>query len=321
MIKKYIKILVTLMISMIIIITPCITKAVPQVQIDNDNNSSANLETALQQARQSFVERVINFYNNHPHNACIYDYSDNRRVTIRNGYFSPGVYRFDCVGWVNYAIHWFYGLEYDYSFYLSTAGVFDARFRVIDVNNAIAGDILIDPATADEYGGFEYDGVNHVNYDTGGSTQHVAVYIGNGEIVDMWGNGSSYGGLGRRTVNSNWGESQDSTCRFAYAARLISLDGVHFGTLPDGADVVASGSIDSGSIDLGENASNFQYSGMPTTVSVSGSHSWGYYMNKISEVFNYIIGIMFNAIKSIPIFIADKVQTIITNALNYLNGN
>lgn len=62
-----------------------------------------------EEAGASLAQFCINFYDEH-HSQTTYDCSDNRAITYRDGTYDGTNYRFDCVGWVSYAVHWGLGL-------------------------------------------------------------------------------------------------------------------------------------------------------------------------------------------------------------------
>lgn len=86
---------------------------------------------------------------------------------------------------------------------------------------------------------------------------HVALYLGNNEYTDCVGNPVRISTIG------------STRYVFTQAARLISLDGVHFSpiddvpTLPENPD---GGNFDTEEVDLDEIAEGFVFDGMPPTV-------------------------------------------------------
>lgn len=80
-----------------------------------------------EEAGQALANFCINFYNEHAAQT-IYDYSDNRNITYRNGTFDGIHYRFDCVGWVSYATHWGLGLGgKDFTYFAQPPGFWTDR--------------------------------------------------------------------------------------------------------------------------------------------------------------------------------------------------
>ena len=309
MIKQYIKILITLMMSITIIISPCISRAVEETEGDSVASTEKKSKfESIEEARlylASWAEGFVNKYGYNAQNGLCW-YPGSNLYSLRGQSYKNypsrvnGHYYFDCVGWVSFAIHGALGLYFwdaasGNNGHVMTESVQDSEhfYHLDSISQAQRGDILQSP-----------------------SAPHVAIYLGNGKVADMWqmDNGGS-SGLQIRSLNG-WTMSGWSSCTFTQAVRLKNWDGAHPGALPDGANIVPTGSLSSDYVQP-----QFQYSGMATTVSTSQNKGFVYYIQKIGELYDYMIGIMFNAMKSIPISIADGIQGIITDALNFLSGN
>lgn len=285
MIKRYMKKIVTIMMLIAIIMSPYSLNVV--------EGADTNLDVTLEKNRNQIADFAEKFVSNSG-SRCIYN-ARKRGKTYRGKLPSSSDphYYFDCVGWVSFAVNRAIGITYSEcesgigGFVTPQKGVKDTdHFKKISISAAKRGDILVAP-----------------------SAPHVAIYLGGNQVVDMWS-----AGLAKREL-SGWTMTHWNKCTFTYAATLISLDGQNFGTLPDGSEITPP------DLESLSGAGGYEYSGMPSDVVVGGSYSVSYYIDKISELFNYIIGIMLNAIKSIPVSITERLQSIITNSLDSISGS
>ncbi len=268
-----------------------------------DDNYLNDPEKQLEYARKRIGDFAERFANNKS-NETEYDYTygPQRKDTYNNKPpTGSGPFIFDCVGFVDYVIHYSIGLtnekaENGWGGFVSPQSLIkDNRFSSIDVSQAQRGDVLIDPED------FEGD-----------TLVHVAIYLGDNKVSDST---TLTPTVEIRDINkvSNGFFEPKTHNTFTMAARLNSLDGVNYGELPGG--VQFTGPItDLDSLD-------FEFSGMPVTATFAGGYSLMYYISKIGDLFDYIFGIMFNGIKIVPVRIINGMYEIITNTFDYLNGN
>lgn len=349
LLKKIIPILSVILLCMTFSINTYTVVAVPSQlpAIEGDNtddiqnfleeDNTEDIELTLEKNREklaTFAEKFAKDKGNlctytRIHN--VYDSSD-EGVRARAATYqldpeeSNGPFLFDCVGWVSYAIHWalhisYSGAETGKSGFVTNNGVRDTSHfvKLKDLNSAKRGDILY---------------YRREDTEERKNSGHVAIYLGTDEsgqqmIVDCTQK------VKIRTM-SNW-QPGGQDAPFQNAATLCSLDGANFGELPGSIEISDStgseGSTGSGEsqggtsgdlsvdeVDLDDIINRMEYDGMPPDVTFNGGHSLMYYIDKIGEALDYLIGIMFNGIKVAIVAVIDGVQTIITNALEFLSG-
>lgn len=153
-----------------------------------------------------------------------------------------------------------------------------------------------------------------------GSSPHVAIYVGNGKIVDMVHGGLRYVGKDQLWEGYSWGG----------AARLKSLDGAQdLSAIGGGTDISTDVPIgttkprddidyDEDIVDLDE--LQFEFNGMPNVVVNAGGHSLMYYLSKIGEAFDYLFGIILNGFKVVPVGIINGLESWITSIFDSLNN-
>ncbi len=277
----------------------CISTCSNATSTAKAEESNSNIEVTLDNARNQIASWGESFCSSNA-GRCVYD--ANRRGETYMASDPQSTYYFDCVGWVSFAINRSIGLDFVPAHrgyneggggFVTPSGVKDTvHFAETSVQNAKRGDILIAP-----------------------NGPHVAVYLGNGQVVDMWNKG-----LAVRGINSSFTMTGWSGCTFTKAASLISIDGVNFGSLPGGVDVsdIPAGTITATEVNLDD--LQFNYSGMPTDVTNAGIHSFQMLINQIGEAMNYVIGVMFNGIKVVTVSIIEALQGILTNVFDALNG-
>ena len=274
---------------------------------ERETNGQTNIEVTLETAREQIASYAEGFATSPNGGLCRYDY--NKRGRTYEGLLpnsSDPYYWFDCVGWVNFAINRSIGIDFGPCHigaaeggggFVTPSGVKDtSHFASINISSARRGDILIAPAAP-----------------------HVAIYLGNGKVVDMWdtSTGLSVRGLSGFTM-TGW-----TACTFSEAATLVSIDGVNFGEIPDGTDFTFQypEGITEAEVDLDEIIDEMKFDGMPPDVTYGGTHSIQYYLEKVSDTFDYVIGIMFNGIKVVSVSILEGIQGIITGVLDFVCGN
>lgn len=149
---------------------------------------------------------------------------------------------------------------------------------------------------------------------------HVAIYLGNNKIADMCTNSHEYRANIRDVAITDDGYSEFDQILFEDVIRLVSLDGQNFDEIPDAPDVDdhgGGGGQHRGTIDLDKQ--NFKFNGMPTDVINAGTKSFQYYLDKIADAFDYLLGIILNGFKVIPLGITTGLENWITDILNSLN--
>ena len=267
-----------------------------------------------QELRANFVAEVVKFVreNGRPgKNICIYpdNVARERAITYENGTYSDGTYHFDCVGWVGYAIHYFLGLGADtYTEFVTPTGIVDtAHYTRQDLGTEMPGDILVvDPS--DQHG-----------------ENHVAIYIGNGQVADMFINPYR---LEIRDIPNHlaW-----SGVHYTYVAHLSSFDGIEFNPVPENddewlgwfTDFKPQGEIDNtddNPIDLDE--LEFEFQGNPAKVDFTPEKtiSIQWLFSKISQFVDYIVGIMVSSLKAAIVGWTSIIEGWINSAFKLLSG-
>ena len=227
-----------------------------------------------EQLRDKFVNDIVNFYNQHG-SQCSYSVSG-RTATYKNDLGpNAGSYQFDCVGWVSCAFHWFMGLGNEFftffvdptpPLYIDDGTHFQ---RIDDISQAQKGDVLV------------------------AIDQHVAIYIGNGQVLDMY--QDQYGGLGIRSINS--------TYNWDFVAHLYSFEGVTFTPIEGGSELpeegAEGGNWDVEEVDLDAIADTFTFDGMPPTMIYQDEKVdvFRWIFDGISGFMDFIAGLLISFIK------------------------
>ena len=328
LLKKIIPILSVILLCMTFSINTYEVVAAPERLQATEEGNTEDIELTLENARERLAVFAEDFaekkgkFSSYAKIDHLIDSDEGIRARAETYKLSPesnGPFRFDCVGWVSYAIHWalsisYSGAESGLSGFITNNGVKDSSHfaKLADITSAKRGDILI---------------YRRLDTEKRKNSGHVAIYLGINEAGQQMIADCRGGGVKVRKM-SNW-QPSGQEAPFQSAATLSSLDGVNFGELPGGIDLDntlgGSSSSDGGSItapeiDLDDIIMIMDYDGMPPDASFDGGHSIMYYIEKVSQVFNYLIGIMFNGIKVAVVGLMDGVQSIITNALEFLSG-
>lgn len=321
LLKKALRnIIVILLIIFVILstLTPKNVKARSNMQSVDPGGSGNNMTVA--QGRANIANFAVNFCNEHSAD-CVYNgnwslstIQTRRGQTYRSDDIAGKVYEFDCAGWVSFAIN--RALEIDYPQANSGSGGFilpkgiqdTTHFQEVSLSQIEPGDILYDP-----------------------DAPHVAIYIGNNQVVDMWvtienGVTKSSGGLKIRTINSSYTMTSWGACTFSGAARLVSIDGAHFdpieggATLPEGGS--ESGNWDTEEVDLDEIADKFTFDGMPPTIIHQDEKIdiFRWIFDGISGFMDYITGAIITLILKGPILgYTSYIERFVNNFLHGLN--
>lgn len=276
---------------------------------DSSETSSEDIAVTVENARQQIANAALNFANSEGGKCYYYSgegYEGVRAKTYHGGYPQES-YTFECVGFVNYILHQFLGLDYGSASngkggFVTPSGVKDtSHFGTIGIGQIQAGDILI-------------------------SSTHVAIYIGDNQVVDC-GQWSTV--VAVRHITSSYTMVEWSACTFTSAARLISVDGVNFSPIEGGSDVTekpdegeATGDWDTEEVDLDEIADKFDFSGMATTVIKQDEKVdvFRWFFEGIAGFVDYIVGIILTiAIKAPILGYTNTILDIVNSFLHGLN--
>lgn len=272
---------------------------IPKVNLATEGSNSNSSTMTEEQLRDKFVNSIVEFYNQHG-SQCTYPVNlSDREATYENAAGpNAGSYSFDCVGWVSCAFHWFLGLgEQDFTYFVDPSPpvyIDDTEHfeKVDDISQAKKGDVLV--------------------YKKRGNNQHVAIYIGDGKVLDMYTNKS--GGLEIRDMNS--------TYAWDFVAHLYNFDGVNFSPIEGGSDVTeeGTGDWDTEEVDLDEIADKFNFSGMATTV-IKGDEKvdvFRWFFEGIAGFVDYIAGLLLTLAIKAPIL--GYTNTILDLVNSFLRG-
>lgn len=291
------------------------------------NAYAANEEMTLESARKQIADWGVRFQLTEG-SKWIYNLNgfDERGLTYRSGY-PQNSYTFDCVGCVSYVIHYSIGIDFAGARNGSTGFVVPQNdygnvrdtthfelHRISSTDQPQPGDVLI--STSGE---------------GGSDTYHVAIYAGNGKLVDCARSGNET----LRNVNtSTWTEW--NTCRFTKFARLISLDGADFTPIEGGVilpdpvpdDPETGSNTESGGsdvyvdeIDLDLVAETFKYHGMPTNVDYGQEETEGFkwIFDGITGIVDFLAGLLLSVIRVPIVGFTSIVERTINTQLHDVN--
>ena len=287
---------------------------IPYIIFASDTTTSqTSTDITVESARAQIANWAISFVNGSEGAKCVYSGINSDRKNTYQSNDPQESYKFDCVGWVSYAIN--RSLDIDYSeaydgtggFVTPQSGIKDtSHFGPVSITEIQPGDILIAP-----------------------SAPHVGIYIGNNQIIDM----GAYKGqdLAIRAITSNYAIIGWSECVFTSAARLISTDGVNFSPIEGGSDVTEgpdeeedeeedTGDWDTEEVDLDELADKFNFSGMATTVIKQKQNVdvFRWFFEGIGGFLDYIAGILITIAIKAPIL--GYTNTILDLVNKFLHG-
>lgn len=280
----------------------------PKLVFASDGSNGENTDQTsltVESARQNIANFALQFQSEHSGN-CDYDgnwsfetIKQKRLNTYRTSDVDGKTYEFDCVGWVTFAINRATGMECTDpggSGFITPGGIRDSRFEEVSISEIQAGDILWIPG------------------------EHVAIYAGNGQVVDMWqtrvgSRNKPNGGLKVRSL--------DGYYTYTNAARLVSVDGAHFTPIGDGSNL-PEGSTEEGfdreEVDLDEIADQFTFDGMPTTVIYEEQVDvFTWIFDGIAGIMDYIAGLIIYLIKAPILGYVSIFQRFVNSFLHDLN--
>ena len=287
------------LICILIFLIICIT-CTPKVTFASSTTSASTANMSEDELRDKFVNDIVNFYNAHA-SQCTYSISG--RVATYENPNGPnaGYYAFDCVGWVSCAFHWFLGIGNDFfSFfvdptppqYIDNGTYFEA---VYDISQAKKGDVLV------------------------AIDQHVAIYIGDGQVLDMY--MDRYGGLGIRNMNS--------TYNWDFVAHLYNFEGVNFTPVDGGANLPDTsedeeentGNWDTEEVDLDAIANVFVFDGMPPTIVYEDQKVdvFRWLFDGIGGFMDFIAGLLISFIKAPILGFAGMIDSYIDSLITGMN--
>lgn len=336
--KKVTNVLKKILATQLITLTCISSLGTPKVQAkDATNDNKPTSVSDLQSMVVDFAETFLSDCGS----KCIYPESG-RIYAARETTYEKGVkdvndnyynsYTFDCVGWVDFAVHFATGLNSSKGL-TAYQGIFvtphetaaesikeDKYLKEVDINDAEGGDLLIAYRDNNENGRIDDD-----------DTTHVAICIGNGEVIDMWGNAK--GGLGKRKIKTD-SSSVESSEHFIFAARFTDAavkDASGPTTIGGGTSITGGPSnitkgqsgtssdvIDPIIVNLDE--ADFKFSGNPETVKYKGKKS---VINQVYSVFSefidYLFGLVTIAVKMAVIGWGNIIEALITMIIDQIS--
>lgn len=269
----------------------------------------ASDDVSIEEARQKIATAAESFAKTDGPK-CKYDAAtgyQTKRAKTYKGDYPQGEYIFDCIGFVNYILHQFIGLDFESAssgrggfiqpFGTRTPGIVDTtHFGYVNINEIQPGDILI-------------------------SSTHVAIYIGNNSTVDCI---DANGGHDDKDYQSGKAVAINSATprwtTYTKAARLISSDGVNISDIGGGADIGSTGGFDREEVDLDEIADQFTFDGMPTTVIYEEQVDvFTWIFDGIAGIMDYIAGLIIYLIKAPILGYVSIFQRFVNSFLHDLN--
>lgn len=269
------------LIAIILIILMIVLVCSPKVTLATETNQEADSTASdVEAARMQIANWAIAFARGSEARKCTYTQNFNARANTYNSPDPQAEYKFDCVGWVSYAINRAIGITYSEAesgsggFVTPQSGIKDkSHFGYVSINEIQPGDILIAP-----------------------SAPHVAIYVGNYQIVDIL-----TIGLALRTISSSYTELSWTACTYTRAARLISTDGVNFSPVEGGEDLELEEDANwtQEEVDLDIVAEQFTFDGMPPTIIYQEEKVdvFRWIFDGISGFMDFIAGLLISFIK------------------------
>lgn len=309
LLKRLIKNITVIILLILLISSFCVPNNIYATSTtDTASETTDDTAVTIESARQRIADAAASFAETDGPK-CKYDgngdYQAKRAATYAGGY-PQSEYIFECVGFVNYILHQFIGLDYGPASsgaggFVTPGGIRDTtHFGEVDINSIQPGDILI-------------------------SSSHVAIYIGNNLTVDCidanggddYSDYTSGRAVASRTSTPSW-------TTYTRAARLISIDGVHFSPIEGGENITTpgAGNWDTEVVDLDQIAEQFTFSGMPTTVikEEQNVNIFKWFFDGISGFMDYLVGTLFSvAIKGPILSITEGIKAIVNSFLNNLS--
>ena len=269
------------LIALILIINMIVLVCSPKVTLATENNQESDSTASdVESARMQIANWAIAFARGSEAGKCTYTQNFTDRANTYTRPDPQAEYRFDCVGWVNYAVN--RAIEITYSeaedgsggFVTPQSGIKDtSHFAYVSINEIQPGDILIAP-----------------------SAPHVAIYVGNYQIVDML-----TIGLALRTISSSYTELSWTECTYTEAARLVSADGANFSPIEGGEDLELEEKPNwtQEEVDLDIVAEQFTFDGMPPTMIYQDEKVdvFRWIFDGISGFMDFIAGLLISFIK------------------------
>lgn len=270
--------------------------------------SNATTGHTAEEVGQQIANWSIEFYKEHK-DQCSYD--DTFGAPRRAAYNAPidytTSYCFDCVGWISFAVHHSTGLGGE------TFVVFAQPQRIKSGTTAFNGfyEFQKDVRVYNEQQGLDL-GLrpgdvlikSELHSKVKGSG-HVGLYVGNDTVLH-----SISSGLVADTVadfvNIGDGEVID------YIARVKdeSASNANFEFVPGGAILPPSGSASA-------SGEEFEFNGLPNTVSYTKPGGLDWLFDQISQFFSFLAGMIINVIKYSILGYAGLVQTIVGGTIEW----
>lgn len=275
--KNIAKKLIAIILIILMIVLVCSPKVILATETDQESDTTAS---DVENARMQIANWAIAFARGSEAGKCTYTQNFTDRANTYTRPDPQAEYRFDCVGWVNYAVN--RAIEITYSeaedgsggFVTPQSGIKDtSHFAYVSINEIQPGDILIAP-----------------------SAPHVAIYVGNYQIVDML-----TIGLALRTISSSYTELSWTECTYTEAARLVSADGANFSPIEGGEDLELEEKPNwtQEEVDLDIVAEQFTFDGMPPTMIYQDEKVdvFRWIFDGISGFMDFIAGLLISFIK------------------------
>lgn len=267
---------------------------------------AANATTGhtVEEVGQQIANWSIEFYNEHK-DQCYYKNWDTgyREIAYNAPIDYTTTYGFDCVGWVSFAIHHATGLgtQNYQSFaipqvYWTVAKngfeCYQSNVKIYNEQDGLAlglrpGDILVKS--------------------TDSSGEHVGIYVGNNTVIHSIGHP-----LSMHTVEEFASSRYSKGTVIDYIVRVSEKAAkvANFEFVPGGVILPPSGSASA-------SGEEFEFNGLPNTVSYTKPGGLDWLFDQISQFFSFLAGMIINVIKYSILGYAGLVQTIVGGIIEW----
>ena len=296
--KKAIKILTILMVIFFICASQINVKA-----------SNATTGHTVEETGQQIANWAINFCNAEEEGKYIanYDYITNGANESPRWYsydaviVEGGTYTFDCVGWLSFVVRHATGLG-EKSFTIFAAPVTNG-FNSKHISKGYFEEIWRNDVGVQNLP----TNVEVLPGDLLAMSGHVGIYVGNGMVADMWTN--EYGGLKIRTVSQFITGSKNDSIKQILRVTPRAAQKANFEFIPGGAILPDTGS--------NSNSNEFEFNGLPQTVSYTKPGGLDWLFDQISQFFSFLAGMIINLIKYSILGYLGLIQTFIGNTIDW----
>lgn len=213
-----------------------------------------------------------------------------------------GYYKIDCVGWLSFAIHHATGLgEKNFTIFASPTRY---GFNSTNIAKGYFEEIWRNDSGLDSLP----TNVEVLPGDLLAMNGHVGIYVGNGMVADMW--TTEHGGLGIRSVATFAHSVKYDNIKQILRVTEKAAKVANFEFVPGGSILPPSGSVSA-------SGEEFEFNGLPNTVSYTKPGGLDWLFDQISQFFSFLAGMIINVIKYSILGYAGLVQTIVGGTIEW----